>query len=49
MLSFLGNTFADSIVWSPHGDALYFGTGQRTEPGQVAQVDLVPRTPKFRR
>ncbi|HET7570227.1 MAG TPA: S41 family peptidase [Gammaproteobacteria bacterium] len=47
-VSFLGNTFADSIAWGPDGKTLYFGTGQRTEPGQVARIDLVPRTPKFR-
>ncbi|HET7675110.1 MAG TPA: DPP IV N-terminal domain-containing protein, partial [Gammaproteobacteria bacterium] len=46
--SFLGNTFADPVVWSPDGKSLFFATGQRTEPGQIARVDLVPRTPKFR-
>lgn len=47
-VSFLGNTFADSINWSPHGQSLLFATGQRTEVGQVARVNLVPKTPKFR-
>ena len=35
-------------AWSPDGTALYFVTGQRTEAGQVARVDLVPRAPRFR-
>ncbi|MGH8224678.1 MAG: S41 family peptidase [Gammaproteobacteria bacterium] len=46
--SFLGNTFSDSLQWSPDGKTLYFSTGERTEPGRIAQVDLVPRTPEFR-
>lgn len=47
-VSFLANVFADGIAWTPDGKALLFATGQRTEPGQVARVDLVPRTPEFR-
>ena len=47
-VSFLGNTFSDSLQWSPDGKTLYFSTGERTEPGRIAQVDLVPRTPEFR-
>ena len=27
---------------------LFFVTGQRTENGTIAQVDLQPRTPRFR-
>jgi tricorn protease len=46
--SFLGNTEADWITWSPDGKYLLFTTDQRTEPGQIARVDLVPRTPRFR-
>ena len=46
--SFLGNTEADWITWSRDGKYLLFTTDQRTEPGQVARVDLIPRTPRFR-
>ena len=47
-VSFLGNTDADWITWSPDGKYLIFTTDQRTEPSQVARVDLIPRTPRFR-
>ena len=47
-VSFLANFNSDSLAWSPDGTFLTFATGQRTEPGQVARVDLVLRTPKFR-
>ncbi len=46
--SFLGNTDANWINWSPGGKYLLFTTDQRTEPGQVARVDLILRTPRFR-
>ena len=47
-VSFLANFGSDSVTWAPDGTFLTFATGQRTEPGQVARVDLVLRTPKFR-
>ncbi|HYB95728.1 MAG TPA: LpqB family beta-propeller domain-containing protein [Vicinamibacterales bacterium] len=47
-ITFLANFNADSLSWSSDGTFLTFVTGQRTEPGQVARVDLVLRTPKFR-
>ncbi len=47
-VSFLANAFSGSISWSPDGTYLLFSTGQRTEDGMVARVDLVPRTPEFR-
>jgi tricorn protease len=47
-VSFLANTYANSIAWSADGTYLLFDTRQRTEGGQLARVDLVPRTPKFR-
>ncbi|MGA7966776.1 MAG: DPP IV N-terminal domain-containing protein [Gammaproteobacteria bacterium] len=47
-VSFMGNTFADSLWWSPGGKALFFSSGQRTEPGQIARVDLVQKAPQFR-
>jgi hypothetical protein len=42
------NANAGEVSWAPDGSAIYFVTGQRTEPGQVARVDLVPRAPRFR-
>jgi len=47
-VSFLANGGAGSPAWSPDGTFITFATGQRTEDGQVARVDLQPRTPKFR-
>jgi tricorn protease len=47
-VTFLANVFSGSLTWSPDGTFLTFGTGQRTERGQVARVDLLLRTPKFR-
>jgi len=46
--TFLANTNAGSLAWSPDGTFLTFATSQRTEPGDVIRVDLIPRTPKFR-
>ena len=47
-ISFLANGGSGSPAWSPDGTFITFATGQRTEDGQVARVDLQPRTPKFR-
>jgi Tol biopolymer transport system component len=47
-VSFLANANAGSLSWSPDGSYLTFATSQRTEPGEVMRVDLLPRTPKFR-
>ena len=47
-ISFLANTNAGSLSWSPDGTFLTFATAQRTEPGDVMRVDLLPRTPRFR-
>ena len=47
-VSFLANTSAGSVSWSPDGTYLTFVSGQRTEPGSVVRIDLLPRTPKFR-
>ncbi len=46
-VSFLANVFDDTISWDPGGKFVLFDTAQRTEPGQVARVDLTPRTPVF--
>jgi Tol biopolymer transport system component len=47
-VSFLANVFADALSWSRDGKFLLMSTGQRTENGQIARIDLVPQTPKFR-
>ncbi|MEO6799159.1 MAG: S41 family peptidase [Rhodanobacter sp.] len=47
-LSSLANTSADNVLWNPDRQSLLFATGQRTEKGRIASVDLVPRTPQFR-
>ncbi|HEY6804973.1 MAG TPA: S41 family peptidase [Pyrinomonadaceae bacterium] len=46
--SFLSNTSTNTLSWSPDGTFLLFVTGQRTEDFQIARVDLIPRTPRFR-
>ncbi len=47
-LSFLANSNAGSLSWSPDGTYILFDTSQRTEDGFVARVDLKLRSPKFR-
>ena len=47
-VSFLANVFSNTVSWSPDGAFLLFDSGQRTESTQLARVDLVPRTPRFR-
>lgn len=47
-ITFVPNSNAGSLQWSPDGTYLLFITSQRTEPGQVVRVDLIPRAPKFR-
>jgi Tol biopolymer transport system component len=46
--SFLSNTGSNTVSWSPDGTFILFDTGQRTESGQLARVDLIPRLPRFR-
>lgn len=47
-ISFVANTFGGDVNWSPDGKYILFETAQRTELAQIARIDLVPRTPKFR-
>jgi tricorn protease len=47
-ISFVANTFAGSLSWSPDGTYVAFASRQRTEPGDLIRVDLLPRTPRFR-
>lgn len=46
--SFLGNVFSGTPVWSPDGTFILFATSQRTETVNLARIDLLPKTPKFR-
>lgn len=47
-ISFLANSNAGTVSWSPDGSYILFDTSQRTEDGAIARVDLKLRTPKFR-
>ncbi len=47
-VSFLSNGGSNTVSWSPDGTYLLFDSGQRTESGLLARIDLLPRTPKFR-
>ncbi|HEX8184210.1 MAG TPA: S41 family peptidase, partial [Blastocatellia bacterium] len=47
-ISFLANSFSNTVSWSPDGTFILFETWQRTEDTQIARIDLQPRTPKFR-
>lgn len=48
-VSFLANgETATRIAWSPDGEYLLFDTAQRSEPSQMARLDLIPHLPKFR-
>jgi Tol biopolymer transport system component/C-terminal processing protease CtpA/Prc len=47
-VAFLANGQGGSVAWSPDGTYLLFDTSQRTEESEIARVDLLPRTPRFR-
>lgn len=47
-VSFLANTFGGDVSWSADGTYILFTTTQRTENAQVARIDLVPQSPRFR-
>ncbi|HEU0120302.1 MAG TPA: S41 family peptidase [Bryobacteraceae bacterium] len=47
-VSWLPNSFAGGLVWTPDGSSILYVTGQRTEHSQAAMVDLKPRQPAFR-
>jgi Tol biopolymer transport system component/C-terminal processing protease CtpA/Prc len=46
--SYLANVFNNTVSWSPDGAYVLFDSGQRTENTQLARIDLIPRTPRFR-
>jgi C-terminal processing protease CtpA/Prc len=47
-VSFLANGGSNTVSWSPDGTFLLFDTAQRTETAQLARIDLLPRTPRYR-
>jgi tricorn protease len=47
-ISFVANSFAGSVSWSPDGAFILYSSAQRTEDALLARIDLQPRTPKFR-
>jgi Tol biopolymer transport system component len=47
-VSFLANSNAGTIAWSPDGTYILFDTSQRTEDGLIARIDLNLRSPKYR-
>lgn len=47
-ISFLPTVFTGSLSWSPDGTFILMNGGQRTEPGQLTRIDLIPVTPRFR-
>lgn len=44
----LPNAQGGPLAWAPDGSRLFYITSQRTENGEIAQIDLVPRPPRFR-
>lgn len=46
-VSFLANSFFGALQWSASGDYLVYRTAQRTEPGRLVKIDLVPLPPVF--
>ena len=48
-VSFLASSSFGSIGWSAKGDYLVYRAAQRTEPGQIVKIDLVPLNPTFDR
>ncbi len=47
-VTFLPNGNGGPLAWAPDGSRLFFVTSQRTENGTIAQVDLIPRSPRFK-
>ena len=47
-VTFLANVFGGTISWGGDGTYLIYDSSQRTEERQLARIDLVLRTPRFR-
>jgi len=45
--SFVASSSFGSIAWSAKGDFIIYRTAQRTEPGEMIRIDLVPAPPTF--
>src|SRR5690606_10647444 len=46
-VSFVANSFFGSLDWSAKGDYIVYRTAQRTEPGRLVKIDMVPLPPTF--
>jgi Tol biopolymer transport system component/C-terminal processing protease CtpA/Prc len=46
-VSFIASSNFGSVQWSADGSFIVYRTGQRTEPGEMIKVDLVPAPPTF--
>jgi C-terminal processing protease CtpA/Prc/Tol biopolymer transport system component len=46
-VSFIPSSNFGSVQWSADGSFIVYRTGQRTEPGEMIKVDLVPAPPTF--
>lgn len=46
-VSFVANASLGSIGWSAQGDYIVYRTSQRTEPGRLVKIDMVPLPPTF--
>ncbi len=46
-VSFLASSNFGSVQWSADGSFIVYRTSQRTEPGELIKVDLVPAPPTF--
>lgn len=46
-VSFVANSYLGSLDWSARGDYIVYRTGQRTEPGRLVKIDMVPLPPTF--
>lgn len=46
-VSFVANSSFGALQWSASGDFLVYRTAQRTEPGRLVKIDLVPLPPTF--
>ncbi len=46
-VSFIASSSFGSIQWGAKGDFIVYRTAQRTEPGEMIRIDLVPAPPTF--
>ncbi|CAN5601832.1 S41 family peptidase [soil metagenome] len=46
-VSFVANASLGALDWSAQGDYIVYRTSQRTEPGRLVKIDMVPLPPTF--